>query len=111
MKFLDFFNKKQTIIGKVIWSLNCVLIIVFFNFILLILLNPFNFLKDFVFSIFIALQLIYAIIIHHLKLQFKLFPFLDNLPILYHLFLFIVLLFIYLGSINHIWKNKKSYIK
>jgi len=108
--FWNFLNKKRTVIGKFFWVINCILILFFVYFILSILLSPFHFLKDFIFAVVIILQFVFAVIMNHLKLQFKLFSFLDNIPIINHFILFLLLATTYYFSINHIWKNKKDYI-
>lgn len=108
-KLFNFLNQKETLIGKILWILNSILVLFYVYFILSILLNPFNFLKDFIFAVIVISQYILAVILHSLKIQFKLFPFLDKIPVLYHILVFVGLVFIYQLSVNHIWKNKKDY--
>ena len=107
IEILNYLKKKGTITGKIIWILNCVLILLFINFILKFLLN--EYLNDFIVAITIISQFLIGIIFYHKQTNF--FSFMDNLPILLHITLFLVLIIVYFLSISNIWKNKENYIK
>ncbi len=109
-EFWEFLNEKHTILGKMFWIINCFLILFFVYFLLYILLSPFHFLSQFISAFVIIIQFSIAVVVHHLKLEVKLFEVLDNMPVLYHVALFVALIFAYYFSVNHIWKNKKDYL-
>lgn len=106
---LNYLKKKHTVVGKITWILNCILIIILFNLILKILLDHFGYLNDFLITISIIFQFLIGIILYDKETNF--FSFMNNLPLLSHIVSFLVLISIYFISIGHIWKNKENYIK
>jgi len=106
----NYLKKRHTVAGKIIWILNCILIILFINFILKFLLSPFEYLNDFIVAISMISQFLIGVILYHKETDF--FSFMDNLPVLLHIISFLALIIIYFLSISHIiWKNKENYIK
>ena len=106
---LDYLNKKNTRLGRIVWILNCILLLVFANLILKILLSSFGYLYDFIFMVSLVFQFLIATILYSKETSF--FPFMDNHAVSSHIVSFLILITIYFFSINHLWKNKENYIK
>ncbi len=81
--------KKRTGFGKCIWIINCVIIVFYLQFILYIILKPYGYLNEFVMTIVSEVNLFLAVFVHLRK--FKLFAFLDNMNLLNHIIVFILL--------------------
>jgi|SRR3989344_1472113 len=108
-KIFILLNKRETIVGKILWIINCTLILFYVYFILFILLSPFHFLKEFIFAIITILEFVIGYIFFLQKIN--LYKILDKIPLVYHIISFLILVFIYQYSIKYIWQNKKELIK
>lgn len=107
---LEYLKKRQTLAGRIIWIINCVLFVFFFNCLLNILLSPFGYLKEFIGAAIVIFELFIAIFLHFKGFK-NIYDLFEKISFLIHLIIFSFLLIIHFLSINYIWKNKKIYLK
>jgi hypothetical protein len=106
-KIESYFRKNCTILGRILWILNCVLVIFYFDYILYVILSPYGFLNQFVAALITIINFLFAVLIFFYN--FKLFGFLEKLALFYHVLSFLFLTAFYFVSIKYLWKNKEEY--
>ena len=107
IKALCFSKRGNTSLGKIIWFFNGILVIFYINYILYILLSPYGFLNQFTIALGAIIYFVIAVVIF--TLDFKPFLFLNKIPLLYHIIFLLVLSFVYIISLKHIWTQKEKY--
>jgi len=97
---------RRTKIARVFWIFNAVAIVFFLHCIVATFLAPYGFLKEFVMSIIVVVELLLAILGY--LAGFKLLKFIDNIPMYLHGIFAIIIALIYYNSLKYLWKNKEN---
>ena len=105
---LMYLGKKNTALGRILYSLYLILIVFFIHCILDIILNPYGYLKEFVAGISGSVEILLAVFLYHKKRE--IFDYLGNLALFWHIIFSLTLLGIYYNSIKYIWTHKTEYL-
>ena len=103
-----YLGKKRTTLGRILYVLYLILLVFFLYFILVVILNPYRYLKDFVLVLSNCIQLFLSVLMYHKKRE--IFDYLENLSLFHHIVISLTLLGIYYKSIKYIWVHKTKYL-